>query len=524
MRAALPHPVLHLAGVTVAGSILLPLVYLGIRGVELMDGPAPLVLFRVETLWILLRSLALGLGVALLCVAVALPLAWLTHATDLPGRRFFRVALNLPLAVPSFVSGFVVIVTFGPTGALANLLAPLGVDRLPEIYGGTGATLALLFAYPYALIPVQARLARVDPQLWEAARALGASPARAFREIVLPELRPALAGGGLLVVLYVLSDFGAVSLLRFHSLSYVIYLRYRSLLDRGEAVYLGIVLALLALVVLALERRLSGRRRPGVGLRAGARRWPVIALGRWRLAALGLCCLAFGFGVALPAGVVAYWFVRGLSEGNPVGSVFAETLSTVGLAAAASLLVVAVALCPALLLRFGRQRFALSIHAAAHAGYALPGIVVALSLVFLASRHAGWLYQTLALLVFAYVVRFLPLALGALRDGLLSQDPRLYEAARCLGCSPAAAMRRVVLPGLVPAAWAGLLVVFISVIKELPSTLLLRPIGFNTLATRIWSLTEDAFFTAAAPPILALLGLAWVILVLRPDVHLRSEG
>jgi iron(III) transport system permease protein len=504
--------------------MVLPLVWLAVQALAMAAGPEAAVLFRVETLATIGRSLALALGVATLCVAISLPLAWLTHATDLPGRRFFRIGLGLPLAVPSYVSGFVVVAVLGPTGWLQQALAPLGIGRMPEIYGGLGATLALLFTYPYALIPMQAALARTDPRHWEAARSLGASPVRTFRTVVLPGLRPAMAGGGLLVALYALSDFGAVSLLRFQSLSYVIYLRYRSLFDRGEAIYLAVVLALLAVVVLFVQRRVAGRARAAVGARGGARRWPIVALGRWRWPAFAYCAAVFTVGVGLPLSVVSLWLFRGMSRQAVIGDLGAETLATVGVGALAAGVTVAVAAIPALLTRYGHPVMSRTVHGAAHVGYALPGIVVALALVYFATRTLPAVYQTHFLLLFAYVVLFLPLALSSLTDGLGAQDPRLYEAARILGCSPASAWRRVVLPVARPAVWAGLLVVFMSVIKELPATLLLSPIGFRTLATRIWSLTEDAFFAAAAPAIGVLLLLAGLALALRPDTRLKPPG
>jgi iron(III) transport system permease protein len=503
----------------------LPLLYLGLRGVTLASGPDVAVLVRADTLWVLLRSLALATGVATLCVALSVPLAWLTHATDLPGRRFFRGALNLPLAVPSYVSGFVVAVVFGPRGWLQQALAPLGVDRLPDVYGAPGAVLALLFTFPFALLPMQAALARTPPTLWEAARSLGLSPWRSFVRVILPAMRPAMAGGGLLVSLYVLSDFGAVSLMRFRSLSYVIYLRYQSLFDRGQAVYLALVLAVLAVLVLAVQRRLEGRSRPAVGVRGGARPWPRVALGRWRWPAFALCAIVAAWGVGLPLTVVTLWLLPSLggAHGVIVGDLGVETLATASAGVVAAGLIVLLAFVPALLLRFGNPRAARLVTASSHVGYALPGIVVALSLVYLSMQLAPFAYQTHGLLLFAYVVLFLPLALGSLRDGIEGQDPRLYEAARSLGCTPRAALWRVVIPGTRPAVWAGLLVVFMAVVKELPATLLLGPLGFRTLATRIWSLTEDGFFAAAAPAVAVLLLLAGAALLLRPDVARRAR-
>ena len=187
-----------------------------------------------------MRTVWLGLGVGSLCVALALPLAWLTHATDLPGRRFFRFALNLPLAVPSYVAGFVVIATFAAGGWLQTVL---GIENPPEIYGVFGVTLALLFTYPFALLPLQAALTRTDPRLWESARSLGAGPWRTFFRVIFPDCEARWRAVGCWSRSTPSATSGASRLLRFHSLSFLIYLRYRSLFDRNEAVFLSLLLA-----------------------------------------------------------------------------------------------------------------------------------------------------------------------------------------------------------------------------------------------------------------------------------------
>ncbi len=516
------HLGLHTASLTVAALMLLPLGWLLLYAWRLRDrADAVGAFWSAATQQALWNGVTLAACVSAVCLLVALPIAWLTHATDLPGRRFFRAVLNLPLAVPSYVSGFVVVAALGPKGWFQQLLAPLGVERLPEIYGFSGAFVALLFTYPFALIPLQAALSRMNPAQWEAARSLGASPTRAFFTVVLPRLRAAIGAGALLVSLYVISDFGAVSLLRYESLSYVIYVRYKSLFDKDEAIFLALLLAIVAVVFIAIYRLIRGQSE-GRGERAG-RRWPTIALGRWRWPALIYCGAVLAGGVGLPVVTVGIWLVRGLGQGNEIGNVSGELFNTVTVGVIAALITVAIAVIPALLGRFGGPRASRVIHAATHIGYALPGIVVALSLVFFAIRYAGPFYQTAALLVFAYVVRFLPLAVSVLDDDLGSQSPRLYEAARGLGCRPIAAWFRVVIPSAKMALAAGLLIVFMSVIKELPTTLLLSPLDFSTLATRIWALTEEAFFTAAALPVLLLLVLAGLALWFRPDVELRTR-
>ena len=493
-------------GLAVAAAALTPLGWLALRGAEAGGLDALLGVVTRDSGATVARSAALSFGVAALCVALALPAAWLTEATDLPGRRLWRVLLVLPLAVPSYVSGFVVVAAFGPAGWAASA----GL-RLPEVYGGFGATIALLFAYPYALLPIRAAIAELDPDVWNAARSMGCSPARAMTRVVLPALRPAIATGGILVALYVLSDFGAVSLTRFRTLSYVVYLRYQSLFGREEAVLYGIWLVGVAALLLAARRAVRGR--PTATLRRGSRRaWEPIPLGRWRPVALAYCAALSAFGVLLPLGVVGYWLARGLANGAPIhpfGDALWNTLA-VGVGGAAVVLAAGW-----LIAALPRTRASFFIRQGAYVGYALPGIVVALALVVLATRAVPALYQTVPLLLFAYVVRFVPIAGATLTTHREQLDPRLQDAARSMGKTPPQVARTVTLPLLVPALWAAYLAAFLSVIKELPATLLLAPLEFNTLATHIWAQTEEAFFTSVALPVLLLVLIAGAVVTAR---------
>jgi len=485
---------------------LLPLFYLIARATSgVPDGW--LSASTVSALW---GSVRIALLVSVVCVAVALPLAWLTHSTDLPGRRLFRVLLVLPLAVPSYVGGYLVVAAFAP-GGLWPLFSP---------YSTLGAVLALTFTYPFAYLAIQASLDRSDPRLWESARSLGCSPARAFFKVVLPQLRMPMAGGGLLVGLYAIGDFGAVSLTRYESLSYLIYLRHKSLFHREEAIPLALLLIAVSAAIAAIFLRLGGRQR--AELRAQRRAWPTIALGRYRWPSFVACSLIVTAGVLAPAAIVVRWWIRGQSRGTAGPLPIGEAGNTLWIGVAAALIICALALVPALVRRFGHSAMGTLMRLATYAGYALPGIVVALAMVSLATSWAHPLYQTFPLLILAYAIRFTPLALTTLDDSLSSQSPALYWAARSLGATPRGALWRVVLPAARSGVVVALLAVFIAVIKELPVTLLLGPIEFATLATRIWALTEDAYFAAAAPAVLLLLVLAAVALVLSPDVRRRA--
>ncbi len=479
------------------------------------------VLSSASTLWITLRSLGLALGVAVLAVAIALPVAWLSHATDLPGRRAFRWLAVLPLAVPSYISSFVVVALLGTSGPLRGAAASLGL-QLPDVYGSFGVVLSLLFMFPLALLPLQAVLEQIDARQWEAARGFGSRPWAAFRRVLWPQLRAPAANGGLLVALYVLSDFGAVSLLRYPTLSYVIYLRYQSPFGRTESIGYALILVVLVGLLFALHRWAAGKATPPS--RASAPRpWPTLHLGRWRWPSTVWMSLVVALGVLLPVGVTTGWLIRGKLLGAPTFSIAGATAWTFGLGLAAALLITLVSILPALLARSGSARVARMIRLASHSGYALPGIVVALALVFFATRVALPLYQTLPMLLVAYAIRFLPLAIQNVDAGLERQSTRLDDAARSLGRKPWQVWAQVTLPAAGPSIIAAAMAVFLATIKELPATLLLAPLNTHTLATRIWGWTAEAYFAAAAAPSLVLVGLAFALLVLRPDSRRSSS-
>lgn len=512
-RASYPAAFGILATLAAAGA-LLPAVYLVIRasGVE---AEAWAVFWRARTLGILSNSLLLAVSVAGSAALVGTPLAWLLTRSDLPGRRIWTVLACLPLAVPSYVAAFVWISALGPGGLAARALGPWSASFLPNIYGFAGAWILLsLLTYPYVFLSVRGAFLRMDPALEEASSTLGKNRRQTFFKIVLPLLTPAIGAGALLAALYALSDFGAVSLLRFESFTWAIYSQYRGAFDRSMAALLALALVALTLALLWGESRL--RKRPAFSASATRRTAPV-QLGSWRWPLLALCSLLVLTALGLPLAVIFYWIGLGaLSHWGAFefaraawNSLLASSLGAVA--------TVALAIPVAVVAVRGRGMLERSVERLAYLGYGLPGIVIGLALVFLGARHAPFLYQTLLLLIFAYVVRFLPQAVAAASASYRAVSPRVEEAGLTLGRSRWQVFFSVTAPLIRPGALAGLALVFLTAVKELPMTLLLAPTGFETLATHIWSATSEAFFARAALPSLFLLLLSGgsVALILR---------
>lgn len=508
---------LSLLAAAVAVLVLTPVLWILIRSAEVDYDRAVSLLTSGTTVDVFVNSVALVVAVTLLSVIVGVPLAYLTVRTDLPFRRFWTVVIMLPLVVPSYLGAFAFVSAFGPNGELQSVLAPLGVKTLPSIYGFHGAVLVLtLYTYPYVYITSRASLKTFDTRLLEAAKTLNSSRWDSFRRLIAPNLVPAVGAGSLLVALYTLSDFGTPAIMHFDAFTRVIYSEYNAF-GRDFAALLSLQLLSITVVILWMESRVeSGASQGGTG-----RGSDTVELGRWKVPALCACA-----SIAVLALVVPIVIFLDLLFRTPPG--FADSLgfrwvyafNSVSVSVAAALISVLAAVPVAYLSVQHRSRFSELVERATYVGYATPGVVVGVGLVYLGISYARPLYQTLPLLVFAYVVRFLPQAVGSTRASLLQTDPKLAEAARSLGKSPFESFVKVTLPLISPGILAGASLVFLTTMKELPATLILSPPEFNTLVTHIWSVQEQGYYGFAAVPALMLILVSGVSMM----VVLSQEG
>jgi iron(III) transport system permease protein len=295
-----------------------------------------------------------------------------------------------------------------------------------------------------------------------------------------------------------------VALLQFDTFTRAIYVQYQGSFDRSGAAALALLLAVLTVGVLAVEVRTRGRARYHRST-AGAVRSPrQIPLGRWRWPAILFCGSVMTLSLVLPVSVLLYWLTRGLSSGVSSGIIWASIVGSVQAAALTAIVASALALPLAILAVRYPGALTTVVERITYAGFALPGIVTALALVFFGANFVPFLYQTLSLLVVAYVVRFLPQALGSVRSSLLQVGPHVEEAARSLGRSPLQVWRDVTIPLIWPGILSGAALVFLTTMKELPATLLLSPTGYRTLAVTTWSAAAEGFFAEAAVPALLL--------------------
>jgi iron(III) transport system permease protein len=496
MSAAISRPP---AGLLLAGALAAALVLLPV-GVTIADATgagwriAAALLGRGLVAELLANTLALVVCTSVCCGVLGVAAAWFIERTDLPGRRLWAVLVVVPLAIPAFVTSFA------------------WVSLTPRLQDFSGALLVVTLSYyPLVYLPVAAALREMDPALEETARALGNDRLAVFLRVILPQLRPALFGGMLLVALNTLVEFGAFSLLRFRTFTTAIYSAYRAGFSGAEPALLAVILVLLCLVCLVAEYLVRGRARYGRlarGSRRGVARYP---LGWFRiLAPVGFALFAL-LSIGVPLGMICYWLTQSASAATTIAAaslpaLAAATGSSIGLACGGAAMTMALALPLGILASRYDGWLVTALERTAYLAQSIPGIVIALALVSLTVHHFQPLYQSYFLLMVAYTVVFLPLALVSIRAAILQAQPRLEETGRSLGLGWIAVLFRVTLPLAAPGLGAAAAMVFIAVLTELTATLLLAPIGTQTLATQIWANTSSLAFAAAAP-YAALMGL-----------------
>jgi len=532
-----PPLLLLTAAVLVAAAFALPGGYVAWRVIGGAESPLTLLASR-RTLAPLWRTVQLAVLVSASTAVLGTALAWVTTRTDLAGRRFWRIVVPLPLVYPSFVGAAAFISGLTPGGIVHDLAGGLGFDLAIRLHGLAGAWLVLtLFTYPYVYLPVAARLASLPTAFEENARLLGDRPARVFARVVLPQVGTSIAAGSLLVFLYTVSDFGAVHLMRFETLTQTIF-RTR-LFDRDRSFALALLLLLLALLVVGAERTIAraGARRGALLAGDGAigdRRALTVPLGRWSAPATGLVAGAVGLALVAPAVSLADWglfgWLRSRRGGASLrldwGDVLAPTWNTIWIAAVTAVVAVAVVLPVAYLTTRHRSRLGGAVNAVVVAGFAIPGLVVALSLVFWTLHASPFdaLVGSMPVLVFAYVVHFGAQAVRTAQVAVDTVPRRMEDAARLLGAGRVRRLATVELPLMLPGLAAGGGLVMLSTMKELPATLLASPIGFRTLATQVWDTYEALFLPEMAILALVLLVISavmtWLLVVRRSD-HLR---
>ncbi|AGP80144.1 ABC transporter permease [Alteromonas mediterranea MED64] len=464
-------------------------------------------LFDTHNLRVLGNTVSLVVLTIIGSVLIGVPLAFLTAYVQMPFKRFWLILLAAPLALPSYIGAFAMYFSFGRGGEIENIL---GITT-PPISGLWGSALVMsLYTYPFVMMTTRSSLLSLDASLVNAARTLGLSLGASLWRVVLPRVVNSVAAGALLAALYALSDFGTPAIMGFDTFTRVIFVEYNAF-GLSQAAMLSLQLMVIVGLILFIESRISGAsERPGRHLSLFPGRWQRNLM---LLATMPIVLLA----IVLPLAIFTLWLIREGTGGFELSYAWNSAHASFIAAVVAVLLAIPVAHA-AIAGKAGRVMERIT-----YFGFGVPGIVMGTALVYVGLKYLPALYQTLSLLVMAYVLRFIPLAVGSVRSTAENIDSGLVKAARVLGASPREAFMRITLPLTLRGMIAGAALVFLEAMRELPATLMLGPTGFETLATYMWRVYEAGYFGRAAVPGLLLVLLSGVGLILMLSGEKKAQ-
>ena len=484
----------------------IPILYLIRRALDSESQTIATVVLRRKTLEILLTTLGLTTLVVVLATIVGVTMAWILHNVELPFANLFRALVILPIAIPSYVFTF------------------SWISLYPSLQGFLAAVFVLVLSTtPFVTLAALSALKRVDWSQHEVAQTLGLNTAATFFKVTLPQIRNSVTAGSLLVALYVLSDFGAVSLLGVDTFTRSIANLYRGSFDRSTAAVLALILVVISAVIIAIESRARSRSKLVKSSTRIITTPQLIKALKSRVIATFIAVTYVFLSLVLPLALLVIRFISNTTNID-YSNLMRASISTIIASSLGAFIALLLALPLGILVQQGSglarvaDKGVLMVHA-------LPGIVMGLALVAFGSEFR-WLYQTLGLLAFAYALLFMAKSVGAVRTSLSRVPQNLVDISATLGQSRSQTLRKVVLPLSAPGILSGTLLVFLAAMKELPATLMLRPTGFETLATEMWTYTSIFRFSEAAPYALLLVLVAAIptFLINRPDKNDSGEG
>ena len=494
----------------------IPLVFV-LRSTWALEGSVWMFLWKHRIPGLLFNSFLLVSVVTTGALVLGFLLAWLVEKTDLPGHRWLRPLLAAPLVIPCYITAICYIGLFGSHGLAERFIGNWwpGVE-IPAIYGFWGAAAMLILGtYPYIYTITVAAVRGLDPSLLETARCLGAGRLKRLRRVIIPVLTPAFTAGVVLSALYVLSDFGVVTLLRYRTFVSAIYDAMSGRYDFQTASALSAVLVLFTFAFIVLQEGLR-KKRPVALVTARTGAVTRTHLGTFRYPALGFVLFVITVGLVVPVCVLTGWLLADPASAGPASlwrvsfpDMLRSGLSSLPVSASAATAVLVLSLPLAYwTVRQPRSWPARAMAWTAQSGLALPGVLIALGLGLFLSRFAPPLSYSVAAIILAFFIHFFAQGFQATSSGLAQLSPHLEESARLLGLSPLESFWRVGRIILKPSLWAGWILVFLSSMRELPVALVLRPAGFDTLTVKVWNAASEGFYPQAAGPALMLVAIS----------------
>jgi iron(III) transport system permease protein len=438
-------------------------------------------------IFVVISSLILGLLISIILVRF-----------NIPGSKILFTLSVLPLVIPSYIGALTYVSAFSPKGLFVQLFSSLGINEIAGIDGFFGSWLVLtLFTYPYVLLICSSALRNLDSTVEDAARSLGKNRFNVYTQVVIPRLKKPIIFSGLLVGLYVISDFGAVSLMRYSTLTKAIYSYYEFNINGDPVIFYSSILIVLALLISFIQRGSEEARSAKVSGTPKISEKTNLSP-RSKVLIYTFLSLVIFSGLILPISVLSYWLIRGLSAGNSVRAVFGGVVGSLSVSLLAALFSVIVSTPIIIMVSQYRSKFGNVLERIMLALYGLPHISVGVAILFITIKIFPSIYQSFTALIISYLIVFLPQAIGAGQASMEQVKSNYLDASSGLGMSKLKSFYRITLPLIYRGLFAGGALVFLSTMKELPQTLLLRPTGLNTMAIDIWSYASEGLFTQAA--------------------------
>ena len=467
-------------------------------------------IFNTTILKLSLNTVSLIILVVTFSILISLPLAFLNVRTNLPFSKYLTSISVLPIALPSYVMATTQIEIWSKNGWVHNFFKMFfDMNSFPSFYGLPGSVFVLsLITYPYVYIGLSAMFRRFDYQMIDASRTLGDSPFATARKVVFPLVKPTVIAGSLLVSLYVLSDFGAVSLLRYNTFTIAIFNRMYNSISNYGVLEISLLAVLFCFIILTIETKTKNEARHFSNSNLSDLK--KIDLGAWKWVIFPISLIPLIFGFILPVSVLIYWLIIGFGENMGFIDVIQPTLNTLFISSVSAVFITIVCIPLLITIRKNIKIFSFLIDKVSYIGLSLPGVIVSMSLVFFCINYFDYIYQTFIVLVLGYFISFLPAALGPIKSSMTQIDPKLEDASFTLGASKIKTYYNVIVKLSSPGFIYGGVLVFILCLKELPVTLILSPIGFQSLATEIWSSASEAFFVKTALASIILVVIAGI--------------
>ena len=461
-----------------------------------------------DVLTLLLNTIFLFIAVILTSLFLGLLISILIVRYEIPASKLLFTLTILPLVIPSYIGALTYVSAFSPRGLFVDIFSTFGINEISGIDGFIGSWIVLtLFTYPYVQLICSSALRNLDSTVEDAARSLGVKKIKMYSSVVLPRLKKPIIYSSLLVGLYVISDFGAVSLMKYGTLTKAIYSYYTININGDPVIFYSTLLIFIALIISFAQRgselsrsaKVSGTPREIVKAKLSHKN---------KVLVLAFFALVILFSLVIPISVLSYWLIRGMSQGNAVNNVLSGVVGSLTAATVTSILAMIIATPIVIMISQYRSKFGDLFEKVTLTLYGLPHIAVGISMLFITIKIVPAIYQTFTTLIISYLIVFLPQAVGGGQASMEQVKLSYIEASSGLGFSKMETFIKITFPLIYKGLLAGAALVFLSTMKELPQTLLLRPTGFSTMAVDIWSNASEALFTQAAFSAFILLAIS----------------